>query len=553
MQRKNISLFILIISFGANFLFARQKKPRLVIPIVIDQGSRVLLDKTLPFTSQGLYRISKSGLSHDQAYFPHACPNTSAGHAGLSTGVYPDTHGIIDNKYIDEKGLDHKSDEDNSEESFVFKKDGSLYEHGCSSIRLKSDTLLDQVMLESEPTDRWSCAAISIKSRAAVMLAGHQGEAFWFDGSTGSLTTSKAYASKMPAWVDQFNDQYGLSKNSSYVWKPFLSLESDAYKKWEINNYDYSAMKRLFKKNIKPQMEKDKPFDIFTKTPWGDEWTFRAAITYVKKTLKEDPDANILLWISLSSVDHAGHIYGPSSMELVDMIYHLDGTLLQFMDQIYDLVPEDEVLFVITADHGVFEIPEVLQDKGFSLPKRIMSKDIMKSMNSLIKKMHNLENFISSFDAPQFYFDADMYNRLSEKKQEAVTETAVNYLKKVPGIRNAWTPKELQEKNFSESSYAYRFKRQTYPGRNGHIMVLVDPYIMLTNYPTGTSHATPYWYDINVPLIWYQKGRWQGEKISEPVSTLRVAATLAHLMETKAPSAADKHILPGVIEKKDQM
>ncbi|MBL4587900.1 alkaline phosphatase family protein, partial [Candidatus Babeliales bacterium] len=235
MQRRNVFLFTLIVSCSSFFLYAkaeekslaRFKRPRLVIPIVIDQGSKVLLDKTLPFTSQGLYRMYKSGLSHEQASFPHACPNTSAGHAGLSTGVYPDTHGIIDNKYIDEQGVEYTSDEDNSEESLVFKKDGSLYKHGRSALRLKSDTLLDQVMLESEPVNEWRAASFSIKSRAAVMLAGHQGEAFWFDGSSGSLTTSKAYASKMPEWVNQFNDQHGLSKNSSYIWKPFLSIGSD--------------------------------------------------------------------------------------------------------------------------------------------------------------------------------------------------------------------------------------------------------------------------------------------------------------------------------------
>lgn len=106
--------------------------------------------------------------------------------------------------------------------------------------------------------------------------------------------------------------------------------------------------------------------------------------------------------------------------------------------------------------------------------------------------------------------------------------------------------KNYEQRMFPESSYAYRFKRQIYPGRNGQIMFLSEPYVMITKYPQGTSHATPYWYDVHVPLMFYQKGRWKGRTISEPVSTLRVASTLAHLMGVQAPSAAEKEILPGI-------
>lgn len=546
-MKKYAVQFFFFFCFFISFLGAgTPKKIRLVVPIVIDQGAALLVQKVLPFMKHGMHQIHKQGLSFEKAYYPHAFPNTAAGHAGLSTGAYPDTHGIVDNKVVDEKGVMRECIDDDRPQSFMFMPDGTLYDRGISPFYLRVDTLVDQVALNSEPRDSWKTAAFSIKSRASVMLAGHQGQAFWLDHALGNLTTSKAYFQKLPDWVIQFNEEHALSVESSYEWKPFFPLHHEAYKKWQINNYAHSSMPSIFETVVKPAFKEKEPFDIFTKTPWGNQWILQAAAEYIEHALTDDPSNNLLVWVSLSSVDRAGHMYGPSSMELIDMMYHLDAMIEQFMKRIFEVVDEDEVLFLITADHGIFEIPEVLNDKGFPLPRRIFSENLMKSMNNYIKKLYEIDNLVTFFDAPHFYFNVDKYETCTEKKQKQICRSLIRFLKKVPGIIDAWTPEELQQRMFPESSYAYRFKRQVYPGRNGHLMFLSEPYVMVTKYPQGTSHATPYWYDVHVPLMLYQKGRWKGRSIAEPVSTLRVASTLAHLMGVQAPSAAEKEILPGI-------
>lgn len=169
--------------------------------------------------------------------------------------------------------------------------------------------------------------------------------------------------------------------------------------------------------------------------------------TTIEQALDDDPSSNLLVWVSLSSVDRAGRMYGPSSMELIDMMYHLDATLEHFMKRIFEVVDEDEVLFLITADHGIFEIPEVLNDKGFPLPRRILSENIMKSMNNYIKKLYEIDDLVTFFDAPHFYFDHHKYEACTEKKQKQICRSLIRFLRKLPGIIDAWTPEELRTKN----------------------------------------------------------------------------------------------------------
>lgn len=544
-------VFVLCIELEAKKEKVSPKKPRLVIPIVIDQGAALLFKKIWPHVSQGLYKFKKKGFLFEKAFFPHACPNTAAGHAGLSTGTYPDVHGIIDNKFLGEDGVRIESDNDESSESFVFTPEGDLYEYGKSTCHLKADTLVDQTLLGAEYPHLWKAASFAIKSRAAIMTAGHQGEAFWMDPLTGALTTSKAYFQSLPEWVKEFNKEHGLNEQSSYFWRPFLPLKSEGYKKRAIENYQYSSSSSLFGTVIRPDLANQKePFDSFTKSPWGIEWTFDAAAQYIENMFTENESAHLLAWISMSSIDRAGHMFGPSSQEVIDLMYYFDAELQHFMNRIYAIVPPEEVLFVITADHGIFEIPEVLNVKGFKLPERILIDRVLASMNNLIKKMYGIENLFVKYDAPHFYADPEVLQKQEPKIMKKVCASAISFLKKIPGVRNAWTPDELLEKMPLEGSFEYRFKRQIFPGRNGQIMILPHPYVMITNYPRGTSHATPYWYDVHVPLMFYQKNRWHGQKNVHPVSVFSLAASLAQVMEVELPSAAEKKVLPGLFKTK---
>lgn len=523
------------------------KRPRLIIPIVLDQGAKLLIDKVLPYCTGGIQTLHDHGIHYENAYFPHGCPNTASGHAGLSTGAYPDIHGIIDNKYTDQNGVIIASDQDETGNACIFKKDGTTSSKGKSSINLMADTLADQFILTSEPNCPHHCATFSIKSRAAIMMAGRQGKAFWFDEKRGNVTTSKAYFDELPAWITEFNDKNALTPQSRYHWKPFFDADNPAYRQNTIHNYEHSSIPSIINTTIAPHFPDDEPYELFAKSPWGCAMTLNLAYQYIKQHVNQDVSDRHLVWISLSGIDKAGHMYGPDSMEVNDLVYHLDAQLETFIDNVYKIVPADEVLFVLTADHGIFEIPEVMQAKGFTMPKRILSRQVMQSMNNLVKRTYGIEEIMDRFDAPHFYLNKKALAKVSPETRQGILDLLIHFLKRIPGMRNAWTPDQLLAMNPEPNTYEYRFKRQIYPGRNGEIIFHVNPYIMLTPYPNGTSHATPYWYDVHVPLMLYQHNRWQTKRVMQPVSTLRLASTLAEIIGIQAPSAADPEALPSAV------
>ena len=74
------------------------------------------------------------------------------------------------------------------------------------------------------------------------------------------------------------------------------------------------------------------------------------------------------------------------------------------------------------------------------------------------------------------------------------------------------------------------------------------PYVIITNFPTGLSHKTPYEYDTHIPLILYQAGQIEGKKIYQKVWGLQLANTLAQILRVQKPSASTFDALPGIFD-----
>jgi len=95
-------------------------------------------------------------------------------------------------------------------------------------------------------------------------------------------------------------------------------------------------------------------------------------------------------------------------------------------------------------------------------------------------------------------------------------------------------------------SFENFYKQQLYAGRTGDLICLTQPYCLLTSYPRGTSHSSPYDYDSHVPLVLYQKGRFEKKKINSKVWIPQLPVTLAHILNCERPSASTYKLLPGI-------
>ena len=540
--------FIITISSSSSIIYATT--PKLTVVFIIDQFAYHYLEKIEPHLKGGIKFLLDNGIVYKNAYFPHSNPSTSSGHTALNTGTYAKDHGIIGNYWTDANSnkINYEFDDPQTTKIFSSNNNSSNEKYGMSGKNIMVDGISDQFIRHSKPFENHQVFALSYKSRAAISLAGKLGKAVWFDHRTRRFTTSKAYFQSPPEWLLQFSKKHNTpDAPPNLFWKPFFKLQSNAYNFHNITNYDFAGHQfSLINIPFSQIHHKAKnPYDeLFIKTPHANQYILDLATACLDNNLSSNKNDKFLLWISMSTLDPLGHYYGPDSLEVIDLLYHIDWQLKHFMKQISKKVPPKETLIVFTADHGVMPIIEMLQNQGFSQSYRLNAPMLIKKMNQLIYKKYGIKNITKHFLTPQFYVDKQIFSKLDKIKQTQILISLKEFLKKQPGIQNVWTYDELNNATFEPYSIDSFYKNQLYPGRSGDLTCKLTPYSAITKYPTGTHHRTPYEYDTHVPLIIYQKEKFAKKTIKEKVWMLQLANTLAKIYNIAKPSASTFSPLP---------
>ena len=550
---------LLVCGLSGFFLLHKKTKPhsrpQLTMVFVIDQFAYHYLYKIKPFLTGGIKTLLDNGILYTHATHPHGVPTTACGHAAIGSGAYAKHHGIIGNEWANNEGKAIASVDDSPENAAIFKPLGGTYtDRGASSKNLMVDNLSDSFALTGlTNTQKNMVFSFSFKDRSAIMMGGKMGKTFWFDEQGNGLTSSKAYFDKLPAWVIEFNKKNAPPVGQELLWEPIHKLTSEAYNFSQKDNYAHCALGPLCNTKICIQNTElcgpQATHELFEKTPHADAFIVKAVKECLTKNFSGKPDEACLLWLSFSCLDLAGHYYGPHSIEAIDMVYQIDQRIKDLMDFVKKTYPNINPIFALTADHGVMPIPEVLQDEGFSLPVRVNVTGLVKQLNDIAKQEFGVENIISVVKPPQFFFNRKLFKSLSTEKKHALTERLANILREHPSIKQVWTKYELEKATSTSDIYAELFCNQYYKGRSPHLTCLAAPYHMITKHDKGTSHDTPYLYDIHVPLVLWQKGLVEKKTISEPVKILQLPVTLAHLLNIQCPSADEKEMLPGIVTK----
>ncbi len=543
------ALLILSLFSGCSFPWKQQKSketPKLTVILVVDQFAYHHIPKLQKYFKYGLKTLTEKGMFYTNANYKNAAPATPAGHATIATGTLPNTHGYVLGGWFDEDGNNVDIVKDDPKTSAVFSKNG-FYDYGISPKNLMVDTIADQFMLKSQPFEKHHAYAFSLKPYATLPLAGQLGKAFWFDQQSAGFTSSKAYVEEIPEWLKSFNKNEKLDQLKKTSWSLCYPKDSPAYNFKSIR--DYSASKYKFSLIDTPQkinFTQKEPFDFYIKTPACNQLILDVAKKCLDANLSPNSTDKFLLGVSLSPLDKLAHRYGPESLEVVDMIYHIDKQIGNFIDKVQQKYGAKNVLFALTADHGIAPIPEIMQAQGYKKSIRVFIKPLIKEMNKIVEEKYGISDFIIDFKKIYLFLDKKKLATLTDKTLNEIFKNLKSFLIKQPGIKNVWTNKELDYLDIKENQIDYLFKVSRYPGRTGDIICQPEPYCVLTNYKTGTSHRTPYEYDTHVPLILYQQGEIENKIIPEKVYIYQLASTLAHILNISRPSASNYVLLPGV-------
>src|SRR3989454_8538731 len=196
-------------------------KPKLVVLLVVDQMRGDYVDKFLFQWTGGLKRLVEEGAWFREAAYPYAATETCVGHATISTGAFPATHGMIANAWWDrdsQKMVTCTFDPNVKNSAYA----GGSTMGGDSAWRMRLPAFSDELRFQSGGATR--VVTFSLKVRAAVTMGGHKADAVtWFEN--GSWITSSAYGS-MP-FVEDFVKAHAMKADYGKTWE--LSLPKSEY------------------------------------------------------------------------------------------------------------------------------------------------------------------------------------------------------------------------------------------------------------------------------------------------------------------------------------
>lgn len=543
MQRL-FTLGIIVLSGFMNFIQAQSlQRPKLVVGIVVDQMRWDYLYRYYDryAANGGFKRMLNQGFACNNTLIPYTPTVTACGHASIYTGSVPAINGITGNFWWDNQEMRAVY----CTEDKTVKTVGTNTALGMQSPRnMIVTTICDELRLATN--FRSKVIGISLKDRGGIIPAGHSANAaYWYDNTVGEWISSTYYMTDLPAWVKTFNGQKNVDKYYQQGWDLLYAANTYTQSTTDDKKYEGKPL-GSDAKGFPYDMKKfiGKSYGAILSTPMGNSFTAefaKEAIT--KEQLGADAITDILA-VSFSSPDYLGHSFGPNSIEAEDGMLRLDQELGLFLDFLDSKVGKDQYTVFLSADHGVNQVPEFLQEN--KLPSgRVFVGKVTEQLNSNLKEKYKIGNIVVSDDNYQLHFNHPVLDSAKIDKEE-LSKWICDYLTVEPGIARVFPLEELNEVPLPPR-IREMLNNGYYPKRNGDIQLILHSHYMDAYGLTGTTHGLWNPYDAHIPLLWYGWGIKQG-KTNRTTYMTDIAPTLAALLHIQEPSGNVGQVITEVLK-----
>ncbi|GJJ00005.1 alkaline phosphatase family protein [Duganella rhizosphaerae] len=519
--------------------------PKLVVVLVVDGLPNEQVQRYRDQFGQGgqggLRRMLDQGASFSNAHQAHGITVTAIGHSAVLTGAYPYVHGIIGNNWIDP--VTKKSVYCTEDSNYTYIGEETKPSDGTAPTRLKVDTLGDQ--LRYATGSRSKVVTVSGKDRGAILLAGKTGTAYMYMDKSGNFASSTFYMKAHPAWVQQYQATKPQDRYYGKSWTPLLpeaAYAGDASE--DLNQVKPGSHNRLPYAYYSESGQIDAGYYNSLKTgPFLDQLTLDFARAAVEgENLGRNP-AGVpdLLGVSLSAHDYVNHAFGPESKMSHDHLQRVDRMLGDFFNYLDKRVGMDNVLVVLTADHGFPNTPEFSQTQHIDA-QRIDGDKLMAALDKHLSEKFDGAKLLSAWSLPNIHLDYAQIDKSGLKREEVET-AAARYLLAQNGIVEAYTRTQLESGAANTTRIATLMRRAWNREASGDLMVVTKPYWYFGSGTSGTSHGSPYAYDTNVPLLIMGK-RWiKPGAYGQYAEVVDIAPTLANLLHVRPPAGSEGRVL----------
>lgn len=505
-------------------------KRKLVVLIVVDQLPSWAFDRDRPLFTRGFARLLRDGAFVRAAALPYANPFTAPGHATIATGAPSSIHGVIGNAWYrrDEgRERDAEYDVESPPWSVGPSQGGTLTaDDGASSRALQIDGLAD-VLRKASPASK--SVAIGLKSRGAVFVAGKRPDlAIWYEAAAGGMTTSRAYAAEAPAWLVQLAKDKPASRLFTQTWEArdpnvlarVTGIADDAPGEGTVHGLGTTFPHAL--------AESDSPARAIVHTPFADDTVYDAAVAALDAMQLGADDATDLLALSFNAHDYAGHLWGPDSWEVVDLIVRLDERLGELFDMLDKRVGNYAV--VLTSDHGA---TRVVERSDHSDARRVRSAEIIDAAERTMRTLGS-GPWVATILSGNVYM-RPAFAQLPIGKRQVALDAAAAAIAKLPGIAFARRSDQLVGHCEDREELEQAVCASVSASQSGELFVAPIAGSLITDYTSGTHHDAPFDDNRRVPILVMAPG--VAGKTGDG-SLLQVAPTVARLLGVPPPPAA---------------
>jgi predicted AlkP superfamily pyrophosphatase or phosphodiesterase len=517
-------------------------KPKLVVVLVVDQMRGDYIDKFQSQWTGGLKRLVREGAWFHDAAYPYATTETCVGHSTVSTGAFPATHGMVANEWWDrEQQKEVTCTSDPSAKNIPYDSGASTQPNapvpatptpGDSAVRMLVPAFADELKFQSGPGTR--IVTMSLKARAAISLAGHEGDAVtWWDGATGAWITSTAYP--QAPFVAEFAKAHPVAADFGKTWTPLLPESTYLYEKMAVGTGPPAGYGAAFPhplRGIESTKNPDPAFYLqWATSPYAETYLAQMAEAAVEKLNLGQRSGTDFLAISFSSVDYVGHFFGPRSWEVQDELARLDRDLATFFARLDKFVGRGKYVVAITGDHGVAPVPEDLRKTGIDAG-RLNVEEVKAHIEQALENLHYAKPAVADVSGADVYFTPGTYAKL--KNDARAMQAVLDAIRGAPGVLQVYSSEEVAGRPATDNPILSAEAAGFFPPRSGDLIIVPKPYWIwdysLPGQPNrgGTSHGTPYYYDQRVPVILMGAGIRPG-KYFGPATPADIAPTLAAL------------------------
>jgi predicted AlkP superfamily pyrophosphatase or phosphodiesterase len=521
---------------------APPQPPRLVVIVVIDQMRADYVDRYAHQWTGGLKRLIDESAYFTRAAYPYGGTVTCPGHATISTGTFPASHGMVNNEWFDPRAarfVPCMHDPDAQPVAFG----GGEGRERHSPRNMRRPAFADELRRQSRRPPR--IVSVALKPRSAIALAGRGSPttiAVW-EEDDGTIATSQAYTRTPWPEVDAFVKAHPVAAAYGETWnraQPAAAYVGPDDAPGEASPRPWT---RTFPHKFEsPTGQPDGVFvSAWERSPWSDTHVAELASALAEKLKLGTGEATDFLGISFPALDTVGHEYGPHSHEVQDVLIRLDAHLGRLLEMLDRTVGADRYVLALSSDHGVATLPEHTGALGVTTG-RMSSTVIRDAVQQTLVKALGPGTYYGAYTNSHVFLQRGMADRVGARPD--VINAVKAALLATPGVGRVFWRDELASSRPTTDPFLAAWRLSYVPERTGDFIVI--PKINWLFRSTGTTHGSPYEYDQRVPVMLFGKGIRPGV-YTTTASPADIAPTLAALVGIRMPQAEGRILTEAIV------